>query len=164
MKKEFHQVVFSPSDLVRYVQSPFASWMARLCLEQPETKLLKDKPDALLNYLAGKGLAHESDYLASLEQSTSKLVTVPNHLNNIDKVNATLDAMRHGADIIFQACLTSNEDSEYQFQGHADFLFKVSKPSKLGDYSYEPWDTKLSKLFWSSPTGQFSKGGFILNG
>ena len=145
MKKEFHQLVFSPSDLVRYVQSPFASWMERLCLEQPENKSLKDKPDALLSYLAGKGLAHESDYLASLEQSTSKLVTIPNHLNNNEKVNATTDAMENGADVIFQACLTSNEDSEYQFQGHADFLFKVSKPSKLGEYSYEPWDTKLSK-------------------
>jgi predicted RecB family nuclease len=145
MKKEFQRLVFSPTDLVSYMQSPFASWMARLCLEQPETKLLKDKPDALLNYLAGKGLAHESDYLASLEQSTSNLVTIPDCLNNTDKMKATLDAMQSGADVIFQACLTSNEDSEYQFQGHADFLFKVSKPSSLGDYSYEPWDTKLSK-------------------
>jgi predicted RecB family nuclease len=145
MRKEFHQLVFSPSDIVRYVQSPFASWMQRLCIEKPETKLLKDKTDALLNYLAGKGLAHESDYLVSLEQSTNNLIIISDRLNNTDKMKATLDAMKNGADVIFQACLTSHEDGEYQFQGHADFLFKVSKPSKLGDYSYEPWDTKLSK-------------------
>jgi predicted RecB family nuclease len=145
VKKEFHQLVFSPSDLVRYVQSPFASWMARSFLDQPETKSLKDKTGALLNYLMGKRLAHEHDYLDSLEQSTSNLVAIPNRLNNIEKMKTTLDAMQSRADVIFQACLTSNEDDKYQFQGHADFLFKVSKPSSLGDYSYEPWDTKLSK-------------------
>ena len=31
------------------------------------------------------------------------------------------------------------------FSGIADFLIKVSGKSKLGDYHYEVWDTKLSK-------------------
>ncbi|MFT6779425.1 MAG: hypothetical protein ACJAV1_003368, partial [Paraglaciecola sp.] len=59
MKREQGRLLFSPSDLVRFVQSPFASWMQRLCLEVPETKSLKDKSDPLLSYLAEKGLAHE---------------------------------------------------------------------------------------------------------
>ena len=42
MKREQGNILFSPSDLVRFVQSPFASWMQRLCLEVPETKPLKD--------------------------------------------------------------------------------------------------------------------------
>jgi hypothetical protein len=50
MKCEQGRLLFSPSDLVRFVQSPFASWMQRLCLEVPETKSLKDKPDPLLSY------------------------------------------------------------------------------------------------------------------
>jgi hypothetical protein len=37
--------------------------MEIFCLEQAETKLLKDKPDPLLNYLAGKTTAiHEHDH------------------------------------------------------------------------------------------------------
>jgi uncharacterized protein len=140
MKKEQGTLLFSPSDLVRYVQSPFASWMERLCLEQPETKALKDQPDALLSYLAGKGLAHEANYLNALEASSQQVVTIDDKLSNEIRITATLDAMKNGADIIFQACLKSGD-----FQGFADFLVKVKKPSKLGDYSYEPWDTKLSK-------------------
>lgn len=145
--------IFSPSDLVRFVQSPFASWMERLCLEQPEIKALKDKPDALLTYLACKGLAHESKYLATIESSSKVVVTIESSLSNDEKVKATLDAMQNGADVIFQACLSSQVGDDRrdpnshasEFQGHADFLFKVNKHSKLGDYSYEPWDTKLSK-------------------
>jgi uncharacterized protein len=119
--------------------------MERLCLEQPETKLLKDKPDLLLNYLAGKGLKHESDYLASLKSSSLNVITIDDDLTNEEKVQATVNAMQAGADVIFQACLHSNDTSKFRFQGHADFLFKVNKASKFGNYSYEPWDTKLSK-------------------
>ena len=36
MKKDLSgQLVFSPSDLVRYLGSPFASWMDRYYLENP---------------------------------------------------------------------------------------------------------------------------------
>lgn len=65
MQKKNKKLILSPSDVVRFVQSPFASWMERLCIEQPEFKELKDKPDALLNYLAGRGLEHEDYYLAN---------------------------------------------------------------------------------------------------
>jgi predicted RecB family nuclease len=140
MKREQGRLLFSPSDLVRFVQSPFASWMQRLCLEVPETKNLKDKPDPLLSYLAEKGLAHEARYLDSLEASTQNVVTIADELNNSDKIAATIEAMQTGADVIFQACLSADN-----FQGFADFLVKVDKPSDLGDFSYEPWDTKLSK-------------------
>jgi uncharacterized protein len=140
MKREQGGLLFSPSDLVRFVQSPFASWMQRLCLEVPQTKLLKDKPDPLLSYLAEKGLAHEAQYLDTLEASTQNVVTIADKLNNSDKISATFEAMQSGADVIFQACLSADS-----FQGFADFLVKVDKPSNLGDFSYEPWDTKLSK-------------------
>ena len=140
MKREQGRLLFSPSDLVRFVQSPFDSWMQRLCLEVPETKSLKDKPDPLLTYLAEKGLAHEARYLDSLEASAQNVVTIADELNNSDKIAATIEAMQTGADVIFQACLSADN-----FRGFADFLIKVDKPSDLGDFSYEPWDTKLAK-------------------
>ncbi|WJG08085.1 TM0106 family RecB-like putative nuclease [Aliiglaciecola sp. LCG003] len=140
MRKQNSSILFSPSDLVRFVQSPFASWMERLCLEQPQTKALKDKPDPLLSYLADKGLEHEANYLSNLVQSAQRLVTIGDGLSNDEKIAATIAAMEDGADVIFQACLAADS-----FQGFADFLVKVDKPSKLGSYSYEPWDTKLAK-------------------
>jgi hypothetical protein len=33
MKRHGSQIIYSPSDLVRYAQSPFASWMDRYYLE-----------------------------------------------------------------------------------------------------------------------------------
>ncbi|HPC33896.1 MAG TPA: hypothetical protein PLG94_17535 [Smithellaceae bacterium] len=57
-----------------------------------------------------------------------------------DAVEATLAAMREGADIIYQATLRDGP-----FLGHADFLRRVPLPSALGDYSYEVIDTKLAR-------------------
>jgi uncharacterized protein len=107
----------------------------------------------LLTYLAGKGLAHESKYLATLESSSKVVVTIESSLSNDEKVKATLDAMQNGADVTFQACLSSkvgngkrypNTDAS-EFRGYADFPFKINKLSKFGDYSYKPLDTKLYK-------------------
>jgi uncharacterized protein len=57
------------------------------------------------------------------------------------RVELTIQAMKACADIIFQAPL-----QEGAFIGHADFLRKVSRPSALGDHSYEVIDTKLAKV------------------
>jgi predicted RecB family nuclease len=140
VKKLHKSLLFSPTDLVRFVQSPFASWMDRRCIEQPETKALKDKPDALLSYLATKGIVHESNYLTTLENQHETVITIADDLSDEDKITATIDAMKSGADVIFQACLKADN-----FRGFADFLVKVDKPSALGAHSYEPRDTKLSK-------------------
>ena len=48
--------------------------------------------------------------------------------------------MKAGIDVIYQARL--KEDGKWS--GWADFLKKVDKPSELGDWSYEVWDTKLA--------------------
>ncbi len=37
------------------------------------------------------------------------------------------------------------------FMGYSDFLFKVDKPSDLGDYSYEVADTKLAAIRLARP-------------
>ena len=48
--------------------------------------------------------------------------------------------MEAGVDVIYQARLKE----EGKWSGWADFLMKVERPSKLGDWSYEVWDTKLA--------------------
>ncbi len=48
--------------------------------------------------------------------------------------------MRAGAEVIYQATFLRDG-----LRGHADFLFRVERPSELGDYSYEVADTKLAR-------------------
>ena len=52
----------------------------------------------------------------------------------------TLNAMRTGVDIIYQAVLFDGRRL-----GFADFLRRVEQPSDLGTWSYEVWDTKLAR-------------------
>ena len=141
MQYQDGELLFSPSDLVNYTRSPFISWMDRWATEEPEVKTLKDKPDAMLAYLAGKGYEHEDAFLDVLraQYQTTTVIDVDNTSKSA-QIQATLEAMHAGADVIFQARLTHEA-----FAGYADFLVKVDTPSKLGRYAYEPWDTKLAK-------------------
>lgn len=135
------QLLFSPSNLVNYSRSPFITWMDRWALEDKHVKSLKDTPDAMLSYLAEKGYAHEDSFLEELRKTHRNIVTIDtNNLPQSLQVEKTLKAMKEGADVIFQARLQHEN-----FAGYADFLVKVARPSDLGKYSYEPWDTKLAK-------------------
>lgn len=142
MRRHDHapELLFSPSDLTRFVDAPFASWMARYQLEVPDSGLAKDPPDPLLGYLAGKGLEHESAFLGELRTHFTDVVSIDNRLSDTEKLEATRAAMREGAHVIFQACL-----EKLPFRGYADFLIRIETPSSLGDYAYVAWDTKLAK-------------------
>lgn len=59
-------LIFSPSDLVTYFQSPFASWMERARLENPSLNELIDPEVALLSSLAKQGYAHEASFNQSV--------------------------------------------------------------------------------------------------
>lgn len=140
MYKNNNQLIYSPTDLTTYLASPFASWMDRLQVEKPELDIKVDKPDALLSSLQSKGLTHEQDLLEYFKAQGKSITKAPSDLRFDEKLAQTLQAISNGIDVIYQAALSSEP-----FQGYADFLIKTSTPSKLGDYSYEVWDSKLSK-------------------
>jgi len=140
MYKNLNTYLYSPSDLVLFERSPFASWMARLAIDKPEQLVGIDKDqDKMMSLLADKGLQHEGNYL---EQFIHDLGA-----DNVCKINEdketraaeTLKAMQSGYQVIFQAYLEREN-----FAGSADFLIKKAGHSNLGDYYYEAWDTKLS--------------------
>lgn len=62
MYKEQGQLLYSPSDLTCYTESPFASWMDRYRLEQPTQAPEKDPDDPLMRVLQSKGYAHEDAF------------------------------------------------------------------------------------------------------
>jgi predicted RecB family nuclease len=142
MYKRSGQLVFSPSDINRFFDSRFGSWMDRFHVERPGA-VTRDAPDPQLKLLAAMGIAHEQRYLESLRAS-GRDVWEPARSDKKppfdEQLEATLGAMRAGHDVIYQAALRHGE-----FEGYADFLLRVPRPSQLGDFSYEVADTKLAR-------------------
>ena len=133
-------LLYSASDLVRFVESPFASWVTRYSVENPSLAYPQDEDAGEMKLLQDRGLAHEAQFLQQLKGTGKSVYVVetegrqPN-----DLATETLTAMQQGYDVIFQAYLRAGV-----FQGYADFLFKVPGLSALGEHHYEPWDTKLA--------------------
>tara|TARA_R100000027_G_scaffold1740_5_gene1943 strand:+ start:5243 stop:8641 length:3399 start_codon:yes stop_codon:yes gene_type:complete len=132
MQKIEEQILYSPSDLIRFLESPFASWMERMRLEDPE-RYTPDEDTEEKKLVQKKGYAHEDAFLARLQKEGREVETIEAK-NRIDADRATRDAMNAQFEVIFQAYLTDGI-----FAGYADFLFCTSEGI------YQPWDTKLSQ-------------------
>lgn len=147
MYKNNETLMFSPSDLTIFLDSPFASWMERAKIEDAGFSIQADDDDPFLALLAEKGMEHENEFLNKLTAQGLSVIDIELQ-NDTDKTAATLEAMQQGVDVIYQASLRLSSDSEEntfsQFIGHADYLRKIPVPSLLGDYSYEVWDAKLA--------------------
>ena len=134
---------YSPSDLTKYMESPFASWMDRLAQEYPELAPKPDPSDELMVMLQQKGYEHE-DKLETQFIAEGKILVKIEGITKEERYTKTLNAMKQGAEVIVQARLKLEH-----FAGYADFLVKVihepdQPPSKLGNWHYELWDTKLA--------------------
>jgi predicted RecB family nuclease len=140
-KNAAQKLVFSPSDLIVAMRSPFASWMDRLLIEAPHllTGIQKEQ-DPLMALLATRGHQHESDFLKQLQvlHGADRVALVGSDAYQ-DQSRQTLHYIKKGYSVIYQAYLTREN-----FAGHADFLIKVDGASRLGNYHYEIWDTKLA--------------------
>jgi uncharacterized protein len=140
MQRRSGQLIFSPGDLCTFFESPFASWMDRLRIERPDGDPPDDDaPERKL--LASRGIAHERRYVESLRAKGKRVWELPGDLESFaERHAATLDAIRAGHDVIYQAALRHGP-----FAGYADILYRVEKPSQLGAWSYEVADTKLAR-------------------
>jgi predicted RecB family nuclease len=94
--------------------------------------------DPIVDLLMERGREHEAGYLKHLRAQKLGVVEIRT-APGADNFEATLAAMRDGADVIYQAPL--GDDRWY---GRADFLRKVARESKLGGWSYEVTDAKLA--------------------
>lgn len=129
---------YSASDIVNFLECEHLTTMDLINLETPLTQAEDDEQAILFQQ---KGIAHEVAFFDQLKSSVASLVDISEYSrdNLATAVAATENAMRDGVDIIYQAALR-----EGCFIGHADFLKKVSIPSRLGNFSYEVIDTKLA--------------------
>lgn len=137
------QTFYSPSDLTEFHDSPFGSW-CKLCYAATDGAYPEPDPeDAFLKMLQQAGIEHENWLVNELREQGRQVVDVTELHPGKDFLKqheTTVRLMQEGTEIIVQAALMDDE-----FAGFADFVVRVDKPSVLGDYSYEVWDTKLSK-------------------
>ncbi|MEE9322559.1 MAG: hypothetical protein V3U76_19105 [Granulosicoccus sp.] len=130
---------YSPTDLVRYLGSPYASWYDRYALHKPEHVQCKDPEDAMSKTLAHRGYAHEEGVTEALK-ADGMTVAKPESKNKEQQLAETIALMHSGVDVIEQAVLSLDN-----ITGYADFLVKVPGASDLGDWHYEVWDAKLAR-------------------
>jgi predicted RecB family nuclease len=139
-------LIVSATDLVGYLACDHLA-----TLELGRVQGLWEKPirsdDPTIALIQEKGDLHEAEYLVSLRDAGLTVVEIakldlrtPQDLRAAQAM--TLEAMRAGADVIFQATFFDG-----RWRGHADFLFKrPDRPSPaLGDWSYDIADTKLAR-------------------
>ena len=130
MKKNKNKIIYSPSDLIRYVASPFASWMDRYYLENHD-KITPDQETEDQKLIAQTGDQHEQNVLEEFK-SSYRLTEISKNDYAIARTE-TLSAIKTKVPIIYQAAL---EDD--RFVGFTDFLI-------LDDTNqYQIWDTKLA--------------------
>lgn len=131
-RNESGDLVFSPSDLIRYLKSPFASWMDRYHLEFSDA--LSPDPDTEDERLiAETGDKHEADVLADFRNTCPNLVEIPGDDFSTART-LTLTAFAQRAPVVYQAALDWD-----RFAGYADFIELGPKDQ------YQVWDTKLAR-------------------
>jgi len=131
-------LVFSPSDLHKFVECEHLT-----ALQVQASAGVIDTPhrdDAALDLLREKGLEHERAWLKRLRDEGRAVTTIEVAGDWPGAARATESAMLGGAAVIYQGVLQSGN-----WRGVADFLIRVDRPTRLGAWGYEAWDTKLGR-------------------
>jgi len=137
MKRIEKGILLSAGDLSSHIACSHLTY-----LDLAATKGTIEAPDyrdPMLAILQERGLEFEQAYLKILKDSGLQIIE-PNSDDNETALRRTVLAMQQGADVIYQASLKKGI-----WQGRADFLIKVDKPSNFGNWSYEVVDSKLAK-------------------
>ena len=143
MKLHANKPLYSATDLLNFLGCDHATALD-LAVMADGLARPKGEDDAYLEILKEKGNEHERAYLEKLRAEGKSIVEIkddPSHPTTIEeKAERTRQAMADGAEVIYQGTLVAPG-----WHGYSDFLFKVAKPSNLGDHSYEVADTKLAR-------------------
>jgi uncharacterized protein len=136
MRQYQDRLIFSATDLVTFLGCRHATFL-------DHQHLLHGGPapaeDPYLKLLQEKGHEHERGYRDKLRTQGQEVVEVPTHGSLAERTEHTRKAMAVGADVIYQGSFLKG-----RWHGYADFLLRVPGHSALGEFHYEPLDTKLS--------------------
>ena len=156
MQKIDASVVLSPTDLANHLACKHMSWLNYRAMTGG--KRPSKEEDELSEILRKYGTAHESAYLDALK---TQLSAINRSVINLDadrdlsapytvaaleeRAKLTADKLFAGPDAVYQPTFFKQENN-IGWVGRADFLVATDLPSKLGNYSFEPEDTKLARI------------------
>ena len=130
--------LITPSQLALFSRSPvIGAWWEEVHATTPD-RAPRPATKALEQLLFDAGLEHEKILIAQLKLDGKTIAELRGKQEQED-YDATLAAMRAGADYIWQASLHNDE-----MRGSADLLERIERPSRLGAWSYIPIECKLS--------------------
>lgn len=159
------EITYTCDDMLLFRESPFACWMERLTLENPDHGIAPDsalhsdrntatggQPCVLLSTRGAQGMPWQEFITASgtpagaplprtreapLYARGDDVLSIPVHASEQQRANASLNAMQQGAACIANAQLTVGPVS-----APVDLLLRVSGASDFGNYLYMPCDTQ----------------------
>lgn len=117
MRKYYNQLLFSASDLMRFLGCRYAISLDLIALDEPLERT-EDDPQAQL--VQQKGLEHEHNYLQSLRDEGYSIVEIPDAGALQKRAEETKQAMKDGAEVIYQGVLLHEP-----WHGYADFFATV---------------------------------------
>jgi predicted RecB family nuclease len=132
--------VFSASDIANFLSCHHVS-----ALDRAEEAGQIQRPffrDTGVELLRALGIRHELAYLKDLTDNQKlEVVHIPTDIPWGDAVAKTVEAIRRGVDTVYQATFLDGP-----WVGRSDFLTRNdTKPSSLGNFSYEVVETKLAR-------------------
>jgi hypothetical protein len=134
MQKINGQVVFSASDLVHFLDCEHLTSLDLIDLDKP---LQRADDDAQEQLVQKKGFEHEARRLQSLQRAGVRVRDLKAESRGMDEsIQATAEAMRKGAETIYQTCLRTGP-----FLSYADFLRRVNQSAHAvspGPAKYAP--------------------------
>ena len=134
-------VTYTSEDLVLFRESPFASWMERLTLENPEHGILPDQG----SQPPSNSMQRQDDLAETLRAEGKQVSLIDWAAEEPLRRSATLEAMRQGMDFIVNGQLALGPLS-----GSANLLMRTSGYSELGNYLYIPCDTQSKTTIHSA--------------
>ncbi len=137
MKPHSNTLLFSASDIVNFLA---CRPLTALDCVNLNTALPSAEDDRSTKLLQDKGFAHESAFIKKLRSEGKQIIEIPEKGSLEERARLTIDAMKSGEEIIFQAAFL-----QAPWMGYADFLIRCDTPSNLGIFSYEVSDTKLAR-------------------
>ena len=134
------RAVYSATDLVGFLACEHLTHLERAALAGLVKRPMREDPE--LDRVAARGFEHEKRFLEGLRDVGREVVEITRDAGAELQAAAddTLAEMRRGTQVIYQATFFDGS-----WRGHVDFLVRVERPSLLGSWSYEVWDTKLAR-------------------
>ncbi|MCB1848912.1 MAG: hypothetical protein KDI04_16480 [Halieaceae bacterium] len=134
-------ITYTSEDFVLFREAPFACWMERLTLENPDHGI----PPDLGSAAPRSSMERQDDLAETLRAEGKNVAHISWDKDEATRRSATLEAMRSGADYIVDGQLALGPLS-----GPANLLVRTSGYSELGDYLYTPCDTQARSRLHSA--------------